>query len=226
MSDISELEDIIGYRFKNRDFLIMALRHSTYTHEKHMPPHKSNERLEFLGDAVLELVSSELLYHRFPKESEGDLSKWRASLVSESPLAACARAISLGRFLMLGKGEEHTRGRQRASVLSDALEALIGAIYLDTGMESAKSFILGHVLTDIEHQKRFRDSKTALQELTQAKYRIIPQYRMISAKGPDHNMVYEYEVWVSDECVGHGKGHSKKSAEQAAAYEALKRLSE
>ena len=165
---LKELEKRIGYKFQDFSLLKHALMHSSYTNEKHLPKYQCNERLEFLGDAVLELVSSEFLFLENPKEPEGKLTKTRASMVCEPSLAFCARDIELGSYLLLGKGEEATGGRTRESVTSDAMEALIGAIYLDGGFANAKEFIHKFILSDLENKKLFFDSKTILQEIVQA----------------------------------------------------------
>jgi ribonuclease-3 len=186
-----------------------------------MKKFSDNEKLEFLGDAVLELVSSEFLYHEYPTLSEGNLSKLRASLVCEPTLAYCARAIELDHYILLGKGEDQTGGRERDSIISDALEAVIGAMFLDGGMEAAKPFILKYVLTDIEHKRLFYDTKTTLQEVTQARYKMGVTYELISETGPSHDRIYESRVMMGDKVLGVGKGKSKKASEQEAAYQAL-----
>ena len=168
MDRVKELEQKIGYVFKDKSLIERALMHSSYTNEKHLKKYECNERLEFLGDAVLELVSSAYLFNEFPKVSEGELTKTRASMVCEPSLAMCARDIGLGDYLLLGKGEEATGGRKRDSITSDAMEALIGAIYLDGGFTNAKEFIHRFILTDLEDKKLFYDSKTILQEIVQA----------------------------------------------------------
>ena len=165
------LQERIGYRFENKDLLWQALSHSSYANEHKQEHRKDNERLEFLGDAVLELASSEFLFLEYPDLPEGDMTKLRASIVCEPTLALCAREIDLPDYLLLGKGEEHTGGRQRNSIVSDALEALIGAIYLDGSFANAKEFVRKFILTDIEHKKLFYDSKTILQEIVQGEYR-------------------------------------------------------
>ena len=167
MADFAELEKVIGYEFRQKGLLRQALTHSSFANEKHMKKLSDNERLEFLGDAVLEVVSSEFLYRNYPKLPEGDLTKLRASIVCEPTLALCTREMDLGRYLFLGKGENQTGGRTRKSILSDALEAVIGAIYLDGGFAPAQRFIQKFILTDIEHKKLFYDSKTILQEVVQ-----------------------------------------------------------
>ena len=184
---LKELEQKIGYTFRDFSLLERAMMHSSFTNEKNLPKYKCNERLEFLGDAVLELVSSEFLFRESPKMPEGELTKTRASMVCEPSLALCARDIGLGGYLLLGKGEEATGGRLRDSVTSDAMEALIGAVYLDGGFTSAKEFIHKFVLTDLEDKKLFYDSKTILQEMVQAKKAGIITYRLVKEEGPGHN---------------------------------------
>ncbi len=218
---LKELEQKIGYVFEDFSLLEQAMMHSSYTNEKHLPKNRCNERLEFLGDAVLELASSEFLFKGSPKMPEGELTKIRASMVCESSLALCARDISLGEYLLLGKGEEATGGRTRDSVTSDALEALIGAVYLDGGFTSAKEFIHKFVLTDLEDKKLFYDSKTILQEMVQAEKGGKISYRLVGAEGPDHDRTFAVEVLVADAVCGEGKGRSKKAAEQQAAYKAI-----
>ena len=221
---LQELQNKIGYQFKNQDFLVSALMHSSYTNEKRLPKYKCNERSEFLGDAVLELVSSEFLFDANEKMPEGELTKLRASMVCEPSLAFCAREIGLGDYLLLGKGEEFTGGRNRDSVTSDALEALIGAIYLDGGFANAKEFILRFVLNDLEHKKLFYDSKTILQELVQGNFTENLSYHLIKEEGPDHNKLFFVEVYIGNVCYGKGKGRTKKAAEQDAAYHAILEL--
>lgn len=221
---LRELEQKIGYKFRDFSLLERAMMHSSYTNERHLPKYRCNERLEFLGDAVLELVSSEFLFKGSPKMPEGELTKTRASMVCEPSLALCARDIDLGSYLLLGKGEEATGGRMRDSVTSDAMEALIGAVYLDGGFTSAKEFIHRFVLTDLEDKKLFYDSKTILQEMVQAKKLGEITYRLVGAEGPDHNKSFHTEVLIGDKVSGKGAGRSKKASEQQAAYEAILRL--
>lgn len=218
---LKELEKKIGYQFKDFSLLENAMMHSSYTNEKHLPKHKCNERIEFLGDAVLELVSSEYLFREDEKKSEGELTKTRASMVCEPSLAMCARDIELGKYLLLGKGEDATGGRERDSVTSDAMEALIGAIYLDGGFTNAKEFIHRFVLNDLENKKLFYDSKTILQEMVQAKMDGQISYQLIGEEGPDHNKSFCVNVLIRDKVYGTGKGRTKKAAEQQAAYHAI-----
>ena len=220
IAKIKELERKIGYKFRNFNLLVMAVRHSSYTNEHKQERLECNERLEFLGDAVLEAVSSEFLYQNFPEKPEGELTKMRASLVCEPTLAYDAREIALGSYLLLGKGEEATGGRGRDSITSDAFEAVIGAIFLDGGFANAKEFVLAHVLDDVEHKQLFYDSKTILQELIQGKHEQL-SYELIDESGPDHDKQFTVAVLVDGERVSEGEGHTKKAAEQQAAYQAL-----
>lgn len=221
---LKELEKKICYTFKDFTLLKNAMMHSSYTNEKHLPKYRCNERLEFLGDAVLELVSSEFLFKESPHTPEGELTKTRASMVCEPSLALCARDIGLGEYLFLGKGEEATGGRMRDSVTSDAMEALIGAVYLDGGFTSAKEFIHRFVLTDLEDKKLFYDSKTILQEIVQAEKAGEIRYRLTGEEGPDHNKSFCVEVMIGDAIYGEGRGRTKKAAEQQAAYRAILKM--
>lgn len=214
-----DLEQKIGYTFRDAELLLTALTHSSYANEKGEAA--DNERLEFLGDAVLELYSSEFLFTKYPDKPEGELTRLRASLVCEEALAEAAGNLSLGDVLRLGKGEDQTGGRKRKSVLSDALEALIGAMYLDGGGEAARSFILKFVMTDLERKELFYDSKTKLQEKVQEVPGQVLSYRILSETGPDHDRSYVAAALIDDEIVGQGSGKTKKAAEQEAAYQAL-----
>ncbi len=221
---LQDLQDKIGYRFRDEELLRTALMHSSYANEAHLPKYKCNERLEFLGDAVLELISSEFLFFGNRKTPEGELTRMRASMVCEPSLAFCAREIGLGDYLLLGKGEEATGGRGRDSITSDALEALIGAIYLDGGFANAKEFILKFILNDLEHKKLFYDSKTILQELVQKYFEEKITYSLLREEGPDHNKMFTVAVYIGEECYGNGTGRTKKAAEQEAAYYAILKL--
>ncbi|MCI8993217.1 MAG: ribonuclease III [Eubacterium sp.] len=218
---LEQFEKIIGYHFQNRNLLRQALTHSSFANERHMAKRSDNERLEFLGDAVLELMTSDYLYREYPKYSEGELTKLRASLVCEQALAASTDEIDLGKYISLGKGENLTGGRKRKSILSDAMEAVIGAIYLDGGFAGAKEFVLKFILTDIEHKQLFYDSKTILQEYVQANYEEELNYPLLGESGPDHDKQFTAAACIGDMQVGVGEGHTKKAAEQAAAYQAL-----
>ena len=234
------LQETIGYTFFDGSLLEQALSHSSFTNEHRSLNLPDNERLEYLGDAVLELSSSDFLYHNYPDMSEGEMSKMRASLVCEPALALCARQIGLPECIFLGKGEENTGGRGRDSVVSDAMEALIGAIYLDSGFEEAKSFVFRFVMNDIENRSLFHDSKTMLQEITQKDYPDKElEYELVREEGPDHAKVFEVRLWLKDhksdlddtksikpgrpgrKMLGEGKGSTKKGAEQDAAYHAI-----
>ena len=223
---IRELEEKIGYCFQDQELLKHALRHSSYVNEKHMKKHECNERLEFLGDEVLEVVSSEFLFFEHQTMPEGELTKKRASMVCEPALAFCARDIDLGEYLLLGKGEEATGGRKRDSVTSDAMEALIGAIYLDGGVASAKEFIHRFILNDLENKKLFFDSRTILQEIVQGSSDEHVSYELIREEGPDHNKTFCTAVRIGGRTYGEGEGRTKKASEQQAAYQAILRLQE
>ncbi|MGI6093940.1 MAG: ribonuclease III [Lachnospiraceae bacterium] len=219
--ELLHLEKKIGYQFQDFDLLVQAMTHSSYANEHHMERTLNNERLEFLGDAVLEVVSSEFLFQQFPDQPEGELTKKRASMVCETALAFCGRELEIGAFLLLGKGEDATGGRQRESIVSDAVEALIGAIYLDGGFANAKDFILEHILNDMEHKQLFYDSKTTLQEMVQGKYDQDVSYVLVKEEGPDHDKTFTAEAYLGDRKLGRGSGRTKKAAEQQAAYHAI-----
>ena len=221
---MDQLEQKIGYRFRNKKLLRQALTHSSYANKKKLGKLGCNERLEFLGDAVLELISSDVLYARFPQIPEGELTKKRASLVCEPSLAYCARQFGLPEYLLLGRGEDMTGGRMRDSIVSDATEALLGAIYLDGGFERAREFVLKFILNDIERKQLFYDSKTILQELVQEDGKQPVEYVLTGESGPDHNKQFEVEVRINGIPAGNGAGHTKKAAEQAAAYQALRKI--
>ena len=207
---LKELQQKIDYQFKDENLLFTALTHSSYANEHKLHKIHHNERLEFLGDAVLEVVSSDFLFKNFPDMAEGQMSKKRASLVCEPTLAYCARQIGLGKYLMLGKGEDMGGGRNRDSILSDALEAVIGSIYLDGGIEQAGSFIMTHVLNDIEHKAMFQDSKTILQELLQKDHKDPITYEVVDMTGPEHNRMFVMQVKLGDRVIGKGSGRTKQ----------------
>ena len=219
-----ELEQILGYTFHNPLLLRHALTHSSFANEKFLKRESNNERLEFLGDAVLEFVSSEYLYQREEEMSEGNMTKLRASLVCEPTLAQCARELQIGTYLMLGKGEAANGGRERDSILSDALEAIIGAIYLDGGITSVKEFIQRNVLSNMEHKKLFYDSKTILQEMVQNEYKQAVHYKLMSEEGPEHQKRFTVQVYMNNKPLEIGVGRTKKAAEQEAAYKAILHL--
>ncbi len=223
-TDIGQLETEIGYAFKDKNLILKALTHSSYANEKKMEKYNHNERLEFLGDAVLEVCTSDFLFKEYLDKPEGDLTRLRASIVCEPTLAECARAIHLPDFLILGKGEETTGGRYRDSIVSDAFEAVIGAIYLDGGIEEAKKFIIRFVLNDIENKHLFYDSKTILQETVQKLYKKKVEYKLISEEGPDHDKKFNVQVLLEDTILGEGIGRTKRKAEQQAAYQAILKI--
>ncbi len=223
---VERLEQIISYPFHDKGLLEQALCHSSYANEQAGSAIEDNERLEFLGDAVLELTVSEYLYGREAKMPEGDMTKLRASIVCEPTLFLCAKKFDLGEYLRLGKGADLTGGRTRPSVVSDAMEALIGAIYLDGGFEAAKQFIDTFILKHIDHIRLFHDSKTILQEMLQSKESSPPSYELTGQEGPGHNRVFHVQVMWNGTCLGTGTGHSKKAAEQDAAYQAVLKLKE
>lgn len=224
MNSYEEFEKKIGYSFQNRTLLENALTHSSYANEKHWAYEKNNERLEFLGDAVLELISSDFIFHEHESDMEGAMTKLRASLVCEQSLAGSARQLSLGEYIRLGKGEAMTGGKDRDSILSDAFEAVIGAIYLDGGLESARTFIRQFVLSDIEQKQLFYDSKTILQEIIQSKESNTLSYKLLSSSGPDHAKVFEVSCQLNGKTMGIGTGKSKKAAEQQAAYQTILKI--
>ena len=222
--NLESLEKKTGYHFHDKNLLRHAMTHSSYINEKHLRKVDCNERLEFLGDAVLELVSSEYLFFGNPEMPEGQMTKQRASMVCEKALAFCARELELGEYLLLGKGEDSTGGRKRESITSDAMEALIGAIYLDGGFANAKEFILKHILNDLEGKRLFYDSKTILQEIVQGKMEQTINYQLLKEEGPDHNKQFQVGVLIVDIQYGTGNGRTKKAAEQDAAYQAILKI--
>ncbi|MBP0957985.1 MAG: ribonuclease III [Oscillospiraceae bacterium] len=220
---LAAFEEKIGYSFKNKNLLHEALSHSSYANEC-KKGRSSNERLEFLGDSVLSIVISEHLFSHFKHLPEGDLTKIRASLVCEKALFEFSKQISLGEFILLGKGEENTGGRNRPSIVSDAFEAVIAAVFLDGGMESAREYVLGFIPKDLDKNsaKKLQDYKTILQEIIQRNPEEKVEYVLRSQSGPDHDRHFVVEVCLNTNVIGHGEGHSKKQAEQQAAKEALR----
>ena len=222
---IKDLETAIGYQFKNITLLQNALSHSSYANERWHDSLKSNERLEFLGDSILGMVTAEYLFCHFPQRPEGELTRMRADMVCERALAAVAERIHLGEHLLLGHGEEAGGGRNRDSILADAVESVIAACFLDGGMEAARNFINTFVLTEVPVQKlRNMDYKTALQELVQQKKNQVLSYVLIGESGPDHDKQFQVEVRLNGNVVGTGIGKSKKRAEQMAAQAAMEGL--
>ena len=225
MGDMAELEALLGYSFAKRELLVQALTHRSYANEHSAQGIEDNERLEFLGDAVLDLLIGHHLMDAFPRLSEGELSMTRAQMVSEVGLTKVARELDLGRWLRLGKGEEQSGGRDKASILSDALEAVVAALYLDGGLDAARSLV----------QLRFEphtpttpgvggDHKTRLQELVQSRFKTAPVYELVGESGPDHAKVFEVALLVDHKELARAQGRSKKAAEQAAAALALESL--
>ena len=229
MDHLTEFEDIIGYSFTNRQLLITALTHSSYVNENRAknPELVDNERFEFFGDAIIEFHISEYLFNKYQTFPEGDMTKLRASMVCEQSLAECAKEIRLGKFMRMGKGEALSGGRERASITSDAFEALVAAVYLDSGSEETiKRFIRDHLIKGLENKTLFFDAKTKLQEIAQQKGGNSLRYELISESGPSHNKTFEIAAILNEKEIGRGKGHSKKAAQQAAAEEAIRRLNE
>ena len=223
---IKDLESAIGYRFKNITLLQNALTHSSYANERWHNSLLSNERLEFLGDAILGMTVAKYLYQTFPDRPEGELTRMRADLVCEQTLAKVAARIELGKHLLLGNGEEQGGGRTRNSILADAVESVIAASYLDGGMEAAQKFIEQFILVEVPvKQLHNADYKTALQELIQQKKNQVLSYTLVGESGPDHDKQFDVEVKLNGKVVGTGSGSSKKRAEQAAAHAALEKLS-
>ena len=216
------LEEKLGYHFQNIALLENALTHSSYANEHKAAGLESNERLEFLGDSILGFVTADYLYHKFPHKLEGELSRIRAELVCEKNLALVAEKLSLGDYLLLGNGEEQTGGRQRASITSDVVEALIAAAYLDGGFEAARGIIYRHILDRVAESTHSGDYKTILQELIQREKNQVLSYHLTGESGPDHDKTFTVDVQRNGETVGSGTGHSKKAAEQQAAREALR----
>ncbi len=220
---MKRLEENIKYSFKNITLLENALSHSSYANEKHLK-YGSNERLEFLGDAVLSVIVADYLYKNFSDKPEGELTKLRASLVCEKSLCGFARSLKLGDFLLLGRGEELGGGRERDSILADAFEAVLAAIYLDGGMEAAREYVLHFIIEELSHteDEAFHDYKTILQEIIQRNPEERLSYVLCSESGPDHNKSFTVEVCLNSNVIGSGTGKTKKRAEQMAAKDALK----
>ena len=222
---IRNLENAIGYRFGNITLLQNALTHSSFANERWHDSLKSNERLEFLGDSILGMVVAEFLYRNYPDRPEGELTRMRADMVCETSLAKVADQIGLGEHLLLGHGEEQGGGRNRASILADAVESVIAASFLDGGMEPARSFIEKFILCNVPEQRlRNADYKTALQELVQQKKNQVLSYELTGESGPDHDKHFEVQVLLNGTPIGVGQGTSKKRAEQDAARNAMEKM--
>ena len=221
MKKLEKLQQSVGYKFKDERLLQRALTHTSYANECNEGHNKSNERLEFLGDSVLGIITAEHFYLNFKDLPEGELTKLRAATVCENSLSSFARQLGLGEYLLLGKGEMCTGGSDRPSILADAFEALIAAIYLDGGIEEAKKFVLKYVDKAVEEHRGFKDYKTVLQEVIQKNPGEVIEYVLVKESGPDHNKRFEVEVHLNSNVIGKGVGTSKKKAEQLAAKEAL-----
>ena len=217
---LKELEKKIGYQFKKKGLLKQALTHSSFSNEQKINKFANYERLELLGDAVLVLVSRRFFYENYPEMSEGEMTRRRSAMVCEPALAFCARDISLGEYVLLGKGEEATGGRKRDSIISDVMEAVIGAIYLDGGLVEAGGFVERFIFSDLENKQLFFDSKTILQEKVQKAGRQL-SYTLLSEQGPEHDKIFTVEALIDGKVAGSGQGRNKKSAEQQAAYHVL-----
>jgi ribonuclease III len=227
--ELSSLENELGYEFKDIGLLREALQHSSYVNEQSDPALQDNERLEFLGDAVLDLVITHILMNHFPQTREGELSRMRAAIVNESQLAAVAQKLNLGQYLLLGKGEALSRGEEKSSILADALEAVIAAAYLDGGLKNAFDVIerqFSRVISQVGERLEAEDFKSRLQELVQVRFKTIPYYTVIAESGPDHDKTFEVRLSIGTSLTTPGTGKSKKAAEQAAAQVAFEKLQE
>lgn len=225
-ADFKQLQQSIQIQFKNRQLLKQAFTHASYVNEHRFGQHQDNERLEFLGDAVLELTVSEFLFQTYPNRPEGELTKLRASIVCEPSLVKFAEALHFGQYVLLGKGEELTGGRMRPALLADVFESFIGALYLDQGLDVVRSFLTEYVFAQITHDGKMQmnDYKTRLQEYTQQHSMGVLEYRIVEERGPAHEREFVSEVHMGEECLGRGMGRSKKEAEQQAAAQALDRI--
>jgi ribonuclease-3 len=227
-NDLSGLEKSLDYKFKKKSLLREALTHKSYAHEQQKKPIHFNERMEFLGDSVLELIVSEYLYSTFSDLTEAGLSRMKAYAVQESSLSEVAKSLNLGAYLKLGRGEELTGGRKKPSLLANAFEAILAAIYIDGGYKKARDFVLSHLmakLDDLAANKFIFDFKTRLQEVAQANYGVLPKYVTHREEGPEHKKTFEVKVLINDKVIGSGKGSTKKAASQKAAEGGLKKLS-
>lgn len=221
MGSLEELEQKIGYCFRDKALFRQALTHSSFSNEQKINKWKNYERIEFLGDAVLELISSDYFYRTYPEETEGNLTKMRAAAVCEQALAITARQLKLGSYMVFGKGEEQSGGRERDSIIADAVEAVLGAIYLDGGMDEAVRFVERFVLNDLENKRLFYDAKSILLEQVQETKAGNLTYELIREEGPEHEKVFVMEARLDGKTIGKGQGKSKKTAQQHAAYDAL-----
>ena len=227
MDKIADFEKKIAHSFKDKNLIAQALTHRSYLNENPSWPHPHNERLEFLGDAVLELISTEELFHRYPERPEGEMTSLRAALVNTASLAEVGHSISLSGSLLMSKGEARDQGRAREAILADGVEAVIGAIYLDGGYKSAKKFVNAQVMVRLEEILRHNlhvDAKSDLQEKVQASKKLTPHYSVIAEHGPDHDKKFTVGVYFGKELIAEGVGHSKHDAEVQAARKALEQI--
>lgn len=227
MNDITKAERELNLAFSNKALLQRAFTHRSYINENPDYPLEDNERLEFLGDAVLDFITGEYLYHRFPEMSEGRLTNLRSALVRTERLGSFAVSLNLGEFIFLGRGEEDSGGRKRLAILCDAFEAFIGALYLDKGLEFTRQFVhqlIEPALQEILASDADKDPKSQLQEIAQSFYQLTPTYRTVQEEGPDHAKEFTVEAMIGSKSYGYGKGFSKQMAAQAAAQQALERL--
>ena len=223
-SAIDELSETLGYTFKRSELLFQALRHASYVNEQSDSDLEDNERLEFLGDAVLDLAISHLLMERFEHSEEGDLSKYRAAVVDEAGLYRVALTLGLGNHILLGRGEEQSRGREKPSILANTVEALLGALYLDAGFDKTREVIrrlFSPLLARVGTREMVHDFKSLLQEYTQETYKTLPKYRLIKETGPAHDKTFTVVLTINGETLGQSEGKSKKEAEQKVAREAF-----
>lgn len=226
-NELKKFMDIIEYQFNDQKLLNTALTHSSYNNEKKGTLKLNNERLEFLGDAILDAIISQYLYKRFKNLEEGDLTRMRASIVCESSLADCGQKYQVGQYILLGKGEENTGGRARCSIIADTMEAVFGAVYLDGGWDCANQFILNcfeEIIEEVVQGKRYSDFKTKFQEIIQANTDLEIKYETVKEEGPDHNKTFFVTLSLDDQIKGNGSGRSKKEAEQNAAKDALTKM--
>jgi len=227
--ELSSLKNELGYEFKDIGLLREALQHSSYVNEQSDPALQDNERFEFLGDAVLDLVITHILMNHFPQTREGELSRMRAAIVNESQLAVVAQKLNLGQYLLLGKGEALSHGEEKSSILADALEAVIAAVYMDGGLKNAFDVIerqFSRVISQVGERLAAEDFKSRLQELVQVRFKTIPHYTVIAESGPDHDKTFEIRLSIGTFLTTHGTGKSKKAAEQVAAQVAFEELQE
>ncbi len=220
-ADITKFENTIGYTFRDKALIYQAFTHSSFVNEQKINKRQDYERLEFLGDAVLEMISSAYLFRSFPEKKEGEMSKMRATLVCEGALAYDAEALRIREYIQFGKGEEATGGRNKESIIADVMEAIIGALFLDGGIEESKRFIDTYVLSNIDAVQMFVDSKSLLQEIAQGENLGTVRYEICGESGPEHDKIFEVRVFVGDRNMGEGTGKTKKAAEQNAAYKAV-----